>query len=174
MIAKWVDETQLQRLAPTGNVQTTREPGIPVTSLFDQLKRRNVAAASVSYAILAWWFAVASTAHAHHSWSTNYDATKTVAVTGVIWRMVFRNPHSSIMLSVENDNGRLEQWTIEWGSPQGLRDRGLDQRTLKAGDKLRVRGDAHRNPSKRFIHMESLVRLSDGLRISGRGRIESE
>ena len=144
---------------------------IGVTSLFAEFRRRNVAAA---FAILAWWFAVASTAHAHHSWSSNYDSTKTSAVTGVISRLVYRNPHSSITLNVRNDVGRIEVWTIEWGSPQGLRDRGLDQRTLRAGDTLFVRGDPHRNSSKRFIHMESLIRLSDGLRISGRGRIESD
>lgn len=162
---------ELQRLAPTGNVQTPWEPGIRVTSLVDELRRRNVAAVC---AILALGLAMVPTVHGHHSWSTNYDVSKTVAVTGVIWRMVFRNPHSSILLRVTNDDGNIEQWTIEWGSPQGLRDHGLDQRTLRAGDALRVRGHAHRNPSRRFIRMESLIRLSDGLRISSRGRIESE
>lgn len=72
---------ELQRLAPTGNVQTPWEPGTRVTSLVDEFRRHNVAAV---YAILAWVFAIAPTAHAHHSWSTNYDASKTVAVTGVI------------------------------------------------------------------------------------------
>ncbi|MEE8237582.1 MAG: DUF6152 family protein [Gammaproteobacteria bacterium] len=171
MLAPWTDEIKLQHLAPAGNVQTTWEPGIRVPSLVDEFRRRHVAAV---YATLAWGFAIAPNAHAHHSWSTNYDASKTVAVTGVIWRMVFRNPHSSIMLRVTNDDGKIEQWTIEWGSPQGLRDHGLDQRTLKAGDTLWVRGDPHRNSSRRFIHMDSLIRLSDGLRISSRGRIESE
>ncbi len=139
--------------------------------MVDELRCRNVAAV---YAILAWGLAIAPMAHPHHSWSTNYDASKTVAVTGVIWRLVFRNPHSSILLRVTNDDGTIEQWTIEWGTPQGLRDHGLDQRTLRAGDTSWVRGDPHRNPSRRFIHMESLTRLSDGLRISSRGRIESE
>jgi hypothetical protein len=131
--------------------------------MFAELKIRSVFEVGVVCALLA----PAPSVHAHHSWSTNYDASRTIAVTGVIARMVFRNPHSSIVLAVRNDVGEVEQWIIEWGSPQGLRERGVDQNTLRAGDALRVRGDPHRNPKTRSIHMESLIRLSDGMRISG-------
>ncbi len=143
-----------------------------MTSLFSTFKRWNSIYVNAICAGLVLSLMAISAADAHHSWSANYDSTKSVAVTGIISRLVFRNPHSSITLNVRNDEGRIEQWTIEWGSPQGLRERGMDPGTLSAGDALRVRGDPHRNPTTRSIHMESLVRLSDGLRISGQGRIE--
>jgi hypothetical protein len=136
--------------------------------MFAEPKVRSFFEVGVVCALLA----PAPFARAHHSWSTNYDASKTIAVTGVISRMVFRNPHSSIVLNVRNNAGKVEQWTIEWGSPQGLRERGVDQNTLRAGDALRVRGDPHRNPKTRSIHMDSLIRLSDGMRISGQGRVD--
>jgi hypothetical protein len=143
-----------------------------MTSLFDQFSCRRAARVGATAAIVISGLAAVPVVVAHHSWSSNYDASKTVAVTGVISRLVFRNPHSSIALNVRNDEGETEQWTIEWGSPQGLRERGMEQNTLRAGDALRVRGDPHRNPKTRSIHMESLTRLSDGLRISSQGRIE--
>ena len=111
-------------------------------------------------------------AYGHHSWATNYDAAKTVALVGVISRLVYRSPHSAIMLEVLNEQGRNERWTLEWGNPHGLRERGIEKRTLRVGDELSVRGTAHRNPNTRSIHLQSLTRLSDGLRISGRGRVE--
>ena len=112
-------------------------------------------------------------ADGHHSWSANYDASKTVSVVGVITQLRYRSPHSVILLEVPNqETGRNERWTLEWGSPRGLRERGVDNRTLKVGDRLSVSGTAHRKPSTRSIHLQSLTRLSDGLRISGRGRVE--
>jgi len=143
-----------------------------MTSSFDEFTCRCAARAGATAAIVICGLVAAPAAVAHHSWPANYDASKTVAVTGVISRLVFRNPHLSIALNVRNDKGETEQWTIEWGSPQGLRERGMEQNTLRAGDALRVRGDPHRNPRTRSIHMESLTRLSDGLRISSQGRVE--
>ena len=143
-----------------------------MTSLFHKFSCRSAARTVSTAAIIISGLAAVPAVLAHHSWSANYDASKTVAVTGVISRLVFRNPHSSITLSVRNDEGETEQWTIEWGSPQGLRERGMEQNTLRTGDALRVRGDPHRNPRTRSIHMESLTRLSDGLRISSQGRVE--
>ncbi len=143
-----------------------------MASLFDEFSCRCAARVGATVAIVISGLATVPAAVAHHSWSANYDASKTVAVTGVISRLVFRNPHSSITLNVRNDEGKTEQWTIEWGSPQGLRERGMEQNTLRTGDALRVRGDPHRNPRTRSIHMELLIRLSDGLRISGQGRVE--
>ena len=110
--------------------------------------------------------------HGHHSWAREYDATRTVSLVGVISRLVYRSPHSAIMLEVPNGAGRNERWTLEWGSPHGLRERGIDKRTLRVGDELRVTGTAHRNPRTRSIHLQSLTRLSDGLRISNRGQVE--
>ena len=132
--------------------------------------RRNVLALVLGLSLLG---SFSGSAAAHHSWARDYDATKTVTLVGKVSRLVFRSPHSAIMLEVPNENGRNERWTLEWGSPQGLRERGVNNRTLRVGDELSVSGTAHRNPRTRSIHLQSLIRLSDGLRINRRGQIES-
>lgn len=122
-------------------------------------------------ALLSFCTAIASmpVAHAHHSWTANYDLSQSARIYGTVLRVIFRSPHVALVVEVENEQGRFEQWTVEWGNPRGLRERGVDARTIKPGDKLLVSGNPHRETSTRSLHLQSLRRTSDGLRLSGRG-----
>ena len=116
----------------------------------------------------AWIAALISTGfvtpvEAHHSWSTDYDGRVSVTLVGTIGRLVYRSPHSTVMLDVETDNGRTQRWYLEWDSPSNLRGRGID-----------VQGAPHRDPQTRAIHLQSLRRLSDGLFIDENTRVESD
>jgi hypothetical protein len=104
---------------------------------------------------------VVSSAAAHHSWAADYDLSRSTTITGTVSRVMFRNPHSAVMLYVEDDNGRRELWTVEWGSPQRLRERGVTERTLRQGDELLVTGNPHRNAKTRSLRALS-VRGPDG------------
>jgi uncharacterized protein DUF6152 len=102
---------------------------------------------------------------AHHSWSTNYDLTETKRIYGTVDRVIFQSPHSAILIDVETDDGRSERWRVEWGSPGRLRERGVDEHTLRAGDEVAISGHPHRDPATKSLHFESLVRASDGLQL---------
>jgi hypothetical protein len=103
----------------------------------------------------------ASQTSAHHSWSAEYDLSRSTFVNGSVARVLFRNPHSALVLNVDGDNGRQERWTIEWASPQRLRERGITERSLRVGDDLLVSGNPHRDPATRSVRATS-VRRSDG------------
>lgn len=88
-------------------------------------------------------------------------------VNGTITRVLMRNPHSALMLNVDADNGRQERWTIEWASPQRLRERGVTERTLRVGDGLLVSGNPHRDAKTKSVRATS-VRRTDGTEIGSR------
>jgi hypothetical protein len=83
-------------------------------------------------------------------------------VSGTVARVLLRNPHSALVVNVMNaDNGRLERWTVEWASPQRLRDRGVTERTLRAGEAVLVTGNPHRDAKVKSLRAVS-VRRGDG------------
>jgi len=105
-------------------------------------------------------------AAAHHSWSAEYDLSRSAHVSGTVAHIAFRNPHSALVLDVKTDDGRRERWTVEWASPQRLRDRGVTDKTLRVGDALFVSGNPHRDVNVKSLRAVS-VRRADGSEIGG-------
>ena len=108
-----------------------------------------------------------SPAAAHHSWSAEYDVTRSTYISGTVTRVQLRNPHSAVVLSVTAENGRSERWIVEWASPQRLRDRGVTAQTLRVGDELLVTGNPHRDADVRSVRALSVRRSSDGTELGG-------
>jgi hypothetical protein len=115
-------------------------------------------------------YLVASSAAAHHSWSAEYDLTRSSDITGTIARVMIRHPHSALVLDVESASGRQQRWTVEWASPQRLRDRGVTEQTLRVGDTLLVTGNPHRDDEVLSLRALS-VRRADGTEIGSRGAL---
>ena len=109
----------------------------------------------------------ASPAAAHHSWSAEYDVSRSTYISGSVSRVLLRNPHSSLVLNVSTENGRTERWIVEWASPQRLRDRGVTAQTLRVGDALLVTGNPHRDADVRSLRALSVRRSSDGMDVGG-------
>src|SRR5215475_2340209 len=61
----------------------------------------------------------ASPAFAHHSFAM-FDAEKKMTLEGVVKEFQWTNPHSWILMTVNNAQGQAEQWAIEMGGPSGL------------------------------------------------------
>ena len=78
----------------------------------------------------------------HHSFAADFDITKPVTLTGRVTKIEWMNPHVHISIDVKND-----AWSIELGSPNGLRDRGWTQKTLKAGDVVTIEGSRAKDGS---------------------------
>ena len=55
---------------------------------------------------------------AHHSFSAEFDADKTVTLKGTITKMEWVNPHSWLHIDVKGPDGTVVSWAIEFGLPK--------------------------------------------------------
>jgi hypothetical protein len=69
-------------------------------------------------------------AFAHHSFAM-FDADKKMTLEGTVKEFQWTNPHSWILMTVNN-----EQWAIEMGAPGGLARQGWVPKTLTPGMKI--------------------------------------
>ena len=146
---------------PTATRSTRPSRGCTRTANRRYAQRVTIKVCSVSALLLTTSGSlVTSSAAGHHSWAAEYDLSRSTTIAGTVSRVMIRNPHSAVMLHVDND-GRREIWTVEWGSPQRLRERGITDRTLRQGDELLVTGNPHRNSKTRSLRALS-VRGEDG------------
>ncbi len=124
---------------------------------------------------------VTMTAQAHHSWGAVYDGGQAVSdLTATIVGSHSRRPHDAIAVTITNDLGEPEEWTMQWRGNRGGRGRGNDepatQYDFNIGDEVVIDGRLARNEGQKLIQMTSLVRPSDGMTITasegrrGRGR----
>jgi Family of unknown function (DUF6152) len=108
---------------------------------------------------------------AHHSFAADFDITKPVTLTGRVIRIEWLNPHVHIYIDVKESSHTATPWTIELGSPNGLRGRGWTPKTLKVGDLITIDGSLAKDGSHlanaSSIVLPSGVRLSTG---SGSGK----
>jgi len=74
---------------------------------------------------------------AHHSFAM-FDAQKTMTLEGTVKDFQWTNPHSWILLTVNNAEGNAEQWAIEMGGPSGLARQGWRPKTLAPGMEVKV------------------------------------
>ena len=72
---------------------------------------------------------------AHHSFAM-FDAEKSKTLEGTVKEFQWTNPHSWILLMVDNATGQSEQWAIELGGPAGLARQGWVPKTLTPGMKV--------------------------------------
>jgi hypothetical protein len=94
--------------------------------------------------VIAWAtvvFLVAASAFAHHGWS-EYDADKTLNLTGTIQSSGYENPHGFVRLQVGGAKGKV--WTVILAPPSRMERRGLSRGALKAGVTATVAGYPHR------------------------------
>ena len=83
-------------------------------------------------------FAFASTASAHHSFAM-FDQAKQVTLQGTLKELQWTNPHIWVQLIAKDPaSGQNVEWSIEGGSPNGLRSRGWTRTMMKAGDQITV------------------------------------
>ncbi len=121
---------------------------------------------------------VAMTAQAHHSWGAVYDGGAAINdLNATIAGSHTRRPHDAIMVTIENELGEPEEWTVQWRGERGGRGRGRDegatQYDFNIGDAVVIDGRYARYEGSRLIQMTLLTRPADGMTITareGRGR----
>ena len=50
---------------------------------------------------------------AHHSFAAEFDADKKLAMTGVVTKVEWTNPHVYFFIEVDADGGKFEEWAFE-------------------------------------------------------------
>lgn len=101
--------------------------------------------------------ASASAASAHHSVTANFDAARSIEVTGQVVEWRFRNPHAFLVLdgiaTIDGVRGDAsERWEIESSAAASMRAMGIDETSFVPGQTVTVRGVPHRDPSLHRIN----------------------
>ena len=79
---------------------------------------------------------------AHHSFAAEFDAGKPLTLKGIVTKIEWQNPHTYFYLDVAATDGKVVNWGMEMGSPNGLMRQGWTRNTLKIGDGVTVEGSA--------------------------------
>ena len=98
-------------------------------------RRTAVAVSLTMFCILA------ETSVAHHGYADRYDEENPIMLEGVVVELQFINPHSSLIIQVTYEDGRVVRWNGYLGSATSLiRNEGWTRDTLKSGDRVTVVG----------------------------------
>ena len=77
--------------------------------------------------------------------------------------MEWQNPHARFYVDVTDEGGKVTNWELELGSPNGLMRRGWTRNSLKPGDTVTVEGYLAKDGSK--LANARNVTLGDGRKI---------
>jgi hypothetical protein len=105
----------------------------------------------------------AAPALAHHSFAAEFDLEQPIKLRGTVTEIEFINPHSWIHIDVKKDDGTVESWAIEGGTPNTLFRMGITQRSLPVGTEILVDGYRSRDGANRANGRD--ITLPDGKKL---------
>ena len=100
---------------------------------------------------------------AHHAFSAEFDANRPLQLEGTVTRMEWINPHAWIHIDVTKEDGTVESWMIEGGTPNTLFRRGFTKDSLQPGTKIMVDGYQAKDGSMRANGRD--LTLPDGTKL---------
>jgi uncharacterized protein DUF6152 len=103
---------------------------------------------------------------AHHALS-EYDDARVTTLEGTLSEIRIKNPHSQLTIETSGASG-TERWTVEWLAALVLKKEGIENTTLKPGDRLVVSGNPARDGKLRRLWLRTVARPADGWSWKGR------
>lgn len=82
---------------------------------------------------------------AHHSFLAEFDPDQPVQLRGTLTKVELINPHSWFHIDVVGEDGEVESWAIEAGTPNTLYRKGINRNTLPVGIEIVVDGYRAKN-----------------------------
>ena len=101
---------------------------------------------------------------AHHSFQAEFDAGKSVTLSGVVTKLEWTNPHAHFYIDVKGSDGKLVNWNMELASPNVLRRLGWNREIFKVGDTVTVFAACAKDGSN--LASARSVTLPDGRKMS--------
>ena len=117
---------------------------------------------NVALAAVAGLLLTSGVALAHHSQVAVYHSNTEQKIEGELVQVLIRSPHSWVHVEAKDEKGEIQRFAIEWGGAAQLRNAGVDGKTLKVGDKVRITGRPGRNAMDHRLLMMFIERPSDG------------
>jgi hypothetical protein len=102
-------------------------------------------------------------AAAHHSFAAEYDSDKKITLTGKVLKVELVNPHSWIHVMAAGPDGKMQDWSCEFGPPNGLYRNGWNKTSVKEGDTVTINGSLAKNGSATVN--ASQITTTDGKRL---------
>ena len=86
---------------------------------------------TLGYVVVIGWLMASGSLQAHHSLAGVYDMKAEKEVSGTLTRIQFVNPHGSMTIAVENEDGTSTDWVFTTGSATTLAERRDRQRHVQ-------------------------------------------
>jgi len=101
---------------------------------------------------------------AHHAFAAEFDADKPVTLTGTVTKIEWTNPHTWFYIDVRDQTGKITNWGLEMGSPNGLMRNGWTRNSMKIGHEVTVEGSRARDGSN-HANARAVILKSTGQRL---------
>jgi hypothetical protein len=107
--------------------------------------------------VAAW----CATALGHHSFAEYYLESDTIEVEGEVVEFQYKNPHAWVHVMGHEVFGGRKPYAAEWASVSRLERDGINARTLRVGDSVRIWASPNRNPNDNRIRLKRIERRAD-------------
>jgi hypothetical protein len=114
--------------------------------------------------------ALCAPAQGHHSFAEYYIEADTIEVEGEVIEFQYKNPHSWIHVMAREPFGGGKPYAAEWASVSRLERDGINAKTLRPGDVVRIWASPNRNPNDNRIRLKRIERRADRWSWGGQNR----
>jgi Family of unknown function (DUF6152) len=115
-----------------------------------------------AWVVLLFVLSLSAPTQAHHSFNAEFDAGKTVVITGVLTKVEWINPHCFWWIQGKDQDGNEGLWSVQGFSPSELHLAGIKRDMAgKTGDQVTFEGYAAKDGTK-LLAFGKTMKFADG------------